>query len=151
MSEIERLLADRKRHGVIKDKVDSLKRDVEERSSAEENSRRSFVSSEGSYSRSPVNSEVESLREELRVTNEQLSALKEARLGEIENLKRIVRNQSEQLGKLKAPRDAEVRNERVGSDQRVTNTVDGFVQRVRSKVDDLYMDSNTIDKELCEM
>ena len=30
LSEIERLLEDRKRHGVIKDKLDSLKRDVEE-------------------------------------------------------------------------------------------------------------------------
>jgi len=151
LSEIERLLADRKRHGVIKDKVDSLKRDVEERSSAEENSRRSFVSSEGSYSKTPLNSEVESLREELRKTNEELSALKEARMDEIEDLKRLVRTQSEQLEKQKAPRDADVRYERVEGDQRVSNAVDGFVQRVRSKVDVLYMDSNSIDKELCEM
>ena len=91
------------------------------------------------------------IREELRKTNDELSALKEARLEEIEYLKRIVRAQSEQLEKMKAPRDADVRPERVEGDQRVPNTVDGFVQRVRSKVDVLYMDSNSIDKELCEM
>ena len=62
LSEIESLLSNRKKHGVIKDKVDALKRDVEERSSAEENSGRSYVSSEGSYSKTPSNSEVESLR-----------------------------------------------------------------------------------------
>ena len=62
LSEIERLLEDRKRHGVIKDKLDSLKRDVEERSITEEKSGRSFVSSEESYSKTNVNSEVESLR-----------------------------------------------------------------------------------------
>ena len=62
LSEIERLLEDRKRHGVIKDKLDSLRRDVEERSITEEKSGRSFVSSEESYSKTNVNSEVESLR-----------------------------------------------------------------------------------------
>ena len=62
LSEIESLLSNRKKHGVIKDKVDALKRDVEERSSAEENSGRSYVSSEGSYSKTSSNSEVESLR-----------------------------------------------------------------------------------------
>ena len=63
LSEIERLLEDRKRHGVIKDKLDSLRRDVEERSITEEKSGRSFVNSEESYSKTNVNSEVESLRE----------------------------------------------------------------------------------------
>ena len=62
LSEIERLLEDRKRHGVIKDKLDSLRRDVEERSITEEKSGRSLVSSEESYSKTNVNSEVESLR-----------------------------------------------------------------------------------------
>ena len=90
-------------------------------------------------------------REQLRKTNEELGALKEARLSEIEDLKRIVRTQSEQLEKLKAPRDSDDSNERVEGDQRVASAVDGFVQRVRSKVDVLYMDSNSIDKELCEM
>ena len=62
LSEIERLLEDRKRHVVIKGKLDSLRRDVEERSTTEEKSGRSFASSEESYSKTNVNSEVESLR-----------------------------------------------------------------------------------------
>jgi len=151
LSEIERLLEDRKRHGVIKDKLDSLKRDVEERSITEEKSGRSFVSSEESYSKTNVNSEVESLREDLRRTNEELTALKEARMDEIEDLKQIVRSQNEQLERLKVSRDVDLKREPIESDQRVPNTVDGFVQRVRSKVDVLCMDSNSIDKELCEM
>ena len=92
-----------------------------------------------------------SIREDLRRTNEELSALKEARMDEIEDLKQIVRFQSEQLEKLRASRNVDVKREPVENDQRVPNTVDGFVQRVRTKVDVLCMDSNSIDKELCEM
>ena len=72
-------------------------------------------------------------------------------MDEIEDLKQIVRFQSEQLEKLRASRDVDLKREPVENDQRVPNTVDGFVQRVRTKVDVLCMDSNSIDKELCEM
>ena len=92
-----------------------------------------------------------SIREDLRRTNEELRALKEARMDEIEDLKQIVRSQNEQLERLKVSRDVDLNREPIESDQRVPNTVDGFVQRVRSKVDVLCMDSNSIDKELCEM
>ena len=92
-----------------------------------------------------------SIREDLRRTNEELRALKEARMDEIEDLKQIVRSQNEQLERLKVWRDVDLNREPIESDQRVPNTVDGFVQRVRTKVDVLCMDSNSIDKELCEM
>ena len=79
-------------------------------------------------------------------------------MAEIEDLKRIVKRQSEELARSAVSREAsgavvgrhDHRRDDDGG-RRGAIAVGGFVQRVRTKVDDLYMDSNNIDKEFCEM
>ena len=143
LDKIENLLRNKSDKELVR-KIEGIKDQLRDEggmspdSSKAENSRRSDL-----Y---PTISEVDSLREQLREARTQIEQLKST-AKEFDDLRLLVQAQKaqlEDLGKV-GQSDANDFNEGAAA------SVDGFVDKIRSKVKILHQSSNSIDKQLSDM
>jgi hypothetical protein len=155
----------RQRNGFIKKRLEGMRKNVVEdssRSSSRVRSREStFRSSSRSSSRPSTASgnnsrerEVEGLREELRKTTDELETARVLSSAEVSDLRLVVKMQQEELARVKSASGLGSQSERGRIPAAAASgeaEVGNFVSRVRSRVDLLYQNSTSIDKEFSEL